>query len=826
MDDEAPRQDGVAAPGAASVAAPGVSPTVATVTAATFSGGERQVHGSLAPVLRFSLRAFGYAVTAPLAMVSGLLVGGMTIEGLTAPPNGEWHGLPLFLCLSLFLLSGPIYIAYAYRFPYGAKSSIDNVAGILLGALAVASAIAVGRDEIFSTQPHFWIAAFYSTAAVWWSYLYLRGDREGVDPLIREWVTVPALFSIGLGFTTGYVLGNPVLAGSMWSIAPIAAYTLYFLLASPRLSHRRYIALNVGFLIAVAGFAVAGGLLVPQIALASRVLLVSTVLAAFIATFEAWRVTAFRLARNSHGADRVGAHPFYKSTTWAMALCVLILPLMILLLEYFHMLFYVLVVLLVLGFYGFWLIRGLGRRFGSHQTWSILKTVAGFGTLAVIVADGVTRFGFGGWLIEQRFSELFAYPSLSLYVLALFYLCGSIMKDYLRYKEQSLPQLGDILSTQSLFRRIWSAMLDDPRNAGRLLGIASFIPFLLLFMADFASGCSSANTCSLSSDSLGRLRAAEVIYLLVCVFCVVFDYLERMFDPRTKQDFALRLPESPDGDSYAIRTAIGLAKLVRLPTSLFVLAIVCLSFGLTGNGWARGALLGAPFAVAAMLGFAVNDVWDYRKDAVSKPARAIPGRYVSLGLAKVVVAILFAVGLIWSSAVSVPPGPRALYFVALLGVIAYNYVVKYAAVAKSLMSALLSVSPIAFSLLYLNVTTLSAIMAALAVAYITGREVRMDLLDLQGDLVDHIRTLPMVIGSQKATAVSTLLINGSIAILCVAAVLLMPGASAWIMVLIVVSGQILCEVTWRAGSRSSRRVSIKLQWLPMLAGSLFVLAWS
>lgn len=779
-------------------------------------------------VILFALRALGYAITAPFAIISGLLVGGASIQDIMLTQPGALVSDQLQLCISLFLLSAPIYIFYTYRFPYDDDTTNDEKALTLLYFIAIICVLFawIVGNGVFSRLPHLLIAVCYLMTTVLWSFRYIRGRKLGREPAIREWLAVPVLFSIGLGFVTGYSLANPTLAGSLWGVLPIAAIAAYFAMAFPSLRRESYIVMNAVILAALTVLALLGNAIPLPLAMSARVLIVAVVLSAFIASFESWRITAFHFeerATSTQGvSDHIGADSFYKSTTWAMACCILILPVMIIVLDYFHFLFYLTVLCVLLGGYVYWLAKALGDHFDSHGRWAKRKVWAGFTTLILIAADGVTRFTFGGWLVDPRFEELFAYPSLSLYVLALFYLCGSILREYELYKSASLDPKTSI-SRGDAFRGVWTALMNDPRTAGRLLGVASFAPFIILFLIDFGSGCSSNRQCAIDPESLGRLRAAELLYLAVSLAFVVLDYIERMFDLRQSEDFSVKFEERKPKRSPVARV-LGFLNLTRFSTSMLVLAIVVAAFGLTGNGWARGAVMGVPFALAAMLGFVLNDIWDYRKDSVSKPHRAIPSGAVSLAEAQIVAALLSIASLTWAALSPARGVPQALYFVAIVGVVAYNYVVKYAAIAKSLLSALLSVSPLAFTMFFLHPTPLASIMVSLAVVYITGRELRMDILDLDGDRVDNIRTLPMMAGARRANAIASGLINASILTLCVAAIAVQPGPTTVTMAVVMLLGQAACESAWRYRGGVGRRISIKLQWLPMLAGSIFVLA--
>lgn len=814
-------------------------------------GAEREPSG-----LWTAVRSLGYQVTAFLAMVSGLLIAGArpgdlipVLDPLTR--NAAYPVSPLLtMCAATFMISAPIYAFYAYRFPYGSgtpgsDSAKDHSRELLLTTIIVALiGVIIGHSTLISTPLHVVITLSHASAAILWANNFYRRGRNNRAPTIREWLAVPALFSIGLGFTTGYVLGNVSLSQSLTGSVTIVAYLLYFILASVTGSTRIYAGLNATFCLSLVALASIGDSITPLASHAAQVLAVSVVLAAFIACFESWRATAFvhdaDLAK-SNGTARVGENSFYKATSLAMAVCIMVLPIMILLLDYFHYLFYLLTVVLILSFYLFWLTSGLSQAFGTQKRWSTLKTIAGFLTLVVIAADGVTQLDFPGWLVDPRFAELFAYPSLSIYVLALFYLCASLMREYNRYKMSKLPLPANETS-RSTARAILLKMSTDPRNAGRLLGVSSFFPFVALFLYGFAQGCSANGDCGLLPGELSRLRAAELLYLLVCTVCVLFDYVERVFDMRSDEDFSVKAgtaePSVDSGQanrratgirwasvrSAMCRFAVGIPRLTRLPTSLLVLAIVAASFGLTGNGWIRGALVGAPFALTAMLGFTLNDIWDYRKDRMSKPRRAIPAGFVTLAEAHAVAALTLAATLLWSTLSPVEVLPKGLYFAAIIGVVTYNYVVKYAAIAKTLMSALISVTPIAFSMYFVSASPLSSILVALAVLYITGREIRMDLLDLEGDRHDGAVTLPMVAGVERSGVWAGILINVSMAVLCIAAIAAKPGWPAAMMAALVIGGQLLCEFSWQRGSVGARRASIKLQWLPMLVGSIFVLA--
>jgi 4-hydroxybenzoate polyprenyltransferase/geranylgeranylglycerol-phosphate geranylgeranyltransferase len=794
---------------------------------------------------------------------------------MAAPPSDRaphsFFVWPFFV--GLFLLVSAFFIQYTYRFPYHNRDRFpyfssntdklshrairDIIAGalIVLGSLLTLPLLAQSYDPIKLWSPdgrpflaQLTIALTYLVTVLVWAGQLRKDARDARRGRILDWLTIPALFSIGLGVCSGYVLRSEALINSLWGPAAIAAYLAYFLLAAvvgtrktPTESSLRTLLLKSPFsvfncLVLATGSALFFATLFQptlsqvNLTLAIRLVVGAVPLSAFIAVVEACRITAFEFENRNSSKGSICTFSYYKSTTLAIAACILILPIMILTLDQYHFLFYILVGALVLSFYFFWLMMGINNRFRGAKCWALIKLSLGFGILAVIFSDSWTQWpiSIGGWLTQPWLSSLLSYPTLSIYALALFYLAGSLMRDYDRYKMASLNSGQRPDTPRAARRRILRRMSDDPRNAGRILGILSFAPFLVLFLIDFGAGCTVPPEYECLPGANPLVRAAEMLYLLICCVCLLFNYSQGTLDFRIDTDFKIALsnpsPEPPTTDGGEDSTQfMGLLRLLRLPTGLFVLMIVAISYGVTGSGWTTGLILGMPFALAAMLGFALNDISDCHKDAVSKPRRPIPSGQVSLGAARTAALVVGVLAFGWATWVPLTGWHRSFYFVAFVGVILYNGVVRYAALAKTPIAALLSVSPLAFCLLTLEPGPLPAVVSGLAFLYITGRELRMDALDVDGDLQGRTRTFPILFGVSATTRVAFALIVGSMSVLSLLVLKFEFGPVALVLISLLWLGQLLCEVLWGSGMPTRRRTSIRLQWIPMLAGSFAVL---
>ena len=271
-------------------------------------------------------------------------------------------------------------------------------------------------------------------------------------------------------------------------------------------------------------------------------------------------------------------------------------------------------------------------------------------------------------------------------------------------------------------------------------------------------------------------------------------------------------------------SVVGIIKLVRFPTFIFIGLIVFIPFFINSGLFLFSLFVSVPFMFAAMFGFAVNDYFDFKKDMINKPNRALPQKLLSIKQVKIIVYILFVLSIASILIISQSSIDYILYFLALIGVLLYNLVVKNAAVLKTIMTAFICIIPIVFTCYKLGNNFVAIFLSIIAYIYILGREIRMDIYDYIGDMQAGNKTIPVIIGIERSKAVSSILIYLSLLSFCCLAFFISKELELNLIVIsIIVISQILCELLWKKRERSLQRMSILLNWVPMLTGCFFCL---
>ncbi|MCL1898095.1 MAG: UbiA family prenyltransferase, partial [Micrococcales bacterium] len=235
------------------------------------------------------------------------------------------------------------------------------------------------------------------------------------------------------------------------------------------------------------------------------------------------------------------------------------------------------------------------------------------------------------------------------------------------------------------------------------------------------------------------------------------------------------------------------------------------------NSWALWAAVLFFLSTGA---FALNDYFDVDNDKISKPHRAIPSGAITKSNALTVFFVSSAIGL--TTAVFGLPfsliGLTLSYFS--FGII-YNYLVRRTAVLKTTMAALISVIPIAGGgLVAYKDNAIIVLVASASFLYIMSRELRMDVLDIEGDSKGGVKTLAISLGQTRVQSMSIFMMVTSIVGISVCSFFFLPEPIGAIMIAVVVISQITCELMWASSHPRLRRQSVRLQWGAMLGGVL------
>jgi geranylgeranylglycerol-phosphate geranylgeranyltransferase len=268
-----------------------------------------------------------------------------------------------------------------------------------------------------------------------------------------------------------------------------------------------------------------------------------------------------------------------------------------------------------------------------------------------------------------------------------------------------------------------------------------------------------------------------------------------------------------------IRAVVALSSLTRFVSVLLVGCLIYSGFVTVGTDGANAALVALPFMLCVAAGGALNDFFDRQRDAVDKPWRAIPVGAVSPP-ATIRVGVLLLVAATCCAAFSRQTARE--YFLlgfAIAGVVLYNVVVRYVAILKTIHTGALCALPVA---LVVGRSTLDVLPFTLAVAlYVCGREILMDILDIEGDRAAGSRTLPLVIGGARASILGCAFQLIGLFVFAAYALFLAKGVLLYVQLLALASG-VLFVLMWLTTTSLARRRVIYSMW-GTLAGEMVVL---
>ena len=153
-------------------------------------------------------------------------------------------------------------------------------------------------------------------------------------------------------------------------------------------------------------------------------------------------------------------------------------------------------------------------------------------------------------------------------------------------------------------------------------------------------------------------------------------------------------------------------------------------------------------------GFAINDYFDQKTDAVVKPNRPIPSGAVSPRQAIVVSALMFTLGLVVAFLISFYCFALLLFDSLLL--LFYSAFLKKQSgtIANMVMGFLIATSFWYGEIAALNMVTIASVSLSLTSFGSVGGNILRDVLSLEGDLKVNYPTMPKEIGVKSAVEVS------------------------------------------------------------------------
>ena len=250
----------------------------------------------------------------------------------------------------------------------------------------------------------------------------------------------------------------------------------------------------------------------------------------------------------------------------------------------------------------------------------------------------------------------------------------------------------------------------------------------------------------------------------------------------------------------------------RTASSLAVGVIIYCGLRHAGSATLTALAASVPFMCVVCAGGLLNDYYDRDRDAVDKPWRAIPAGRLRPGVAAALGCLLLSL----SVSFAVVQGHYShvdlvILGSAAIGVVFYNFIVKYAGMLKGLYVGLLCILPL---LVVLGHSTIPAMPLCFGLTlFVWGRETLMDTLDVRGDAAVDSHTLAICIGQTRSTAIGfALLISGLAIFVCTIDRRLAPmGTAVQAFAVVLTVG---LAMLWRHAP-PMRRIFVYLMWVPL-----------
>ena len=174
------------------------------------------------------------------------------------------------------------------------------------------------------------------------------------------------------------------------------------------------------------------------------------------------------------------------------------------------------------------------------------------------------------------------------------------------------------------------------------------------------------------------------------------------------------------------------------------------------------AMIAVFFETAA--GNVINDYFDYKIDLVNKPERPIPSGRISLKNGKNYAYLLFLAGTVCGFLISYLTGNWIPFVIVLIAdVILYLYAYKLKATPLIGNLAVGFMTGFGFVFGGFTINNPSIIMTSIFLGFFafvmtTAREIVKDIEDVEGDMKDGARTLPILIGKKTPAILASILI--------------------------------------------------------------------
>lgn len=733
-------------------------------------------------------RGLGYGLTSLFALNSGLIF--------------KSHNFKLtdsFLLIIPFFLSIPFFIVYGFAYHYERfTKKLTDEAFILSTLLFIFISLSIGLtyNNFIDTLKISTIGVFFAFGLLFWAKALIIFLRKRNMHFIRYQLVWPSVLTIAISLYFGMNFSS--LHYDYRAYIPILFVIIYYFMTE--IFHFKKGVFFFSSIVALILIAIYVGIsnLTSQ-SLAGQYfssILFSIFTAGYLAVFESWRITSFiakrenlinfekNNSRNNNNSiknvdnEHSQSDQYYLTTLLALSLSLIAIPFSYIFIGY-GIIFLIGFVIHSLSSFFYWFNSNNSL---LNKNWAIQKLIFGFLFLGILVID--SKFNIQP---EKNIMKGFiSYSGLGIILIVSVWITTNLFKE--------IRKCNEARSLSMMFTKIFSNKL----NFIRLLALLSALMcFFILLIKD------------IETDNFIKYRSnyAYLFYAILVAISAFFEIKDQLIG---KNSGLIHL---------TFYKFIGFMRVTRIFVSLIIGFIVFLPALVKELDVLTSLLKSLPFIFAAMGGFALNDFFDADRDAINKPYRTIPSGVMKAKSVLVWALLLLIFAVILTIEASGNIYEFILYLFAIIGVITYNLIVKIYALSKTIFTAIICSLPVFYVVCIFNYQHIYFLIPIATIVFIAGRELLMDIKDIEGDKKSGIITIPMKVKPKTVSQIAFILQFAAL-LLSIPVLMQISFPLNFIFLTLMLSISTILTIFWLTEIDKYQKRVIKFLWIPMILGIL------
>lgn len=302
---------------------------------------------------------------------------------------------------------------------------------------------------------------------------------------------------------------------------------------------------------------------------------------------------------------------------------------------------------------------------------------------------------------------------------------------------------------------------------------------------------------------------ASIIYILLYVFCKNNSSSKESSTPQLKENKTCK--EDSKMKKNTIILAIKFLQMFHFPSCiLLMLMIVIPCMNKIHSLW-NSILISIPFVLAAMGSFALNDYYDYDKDKINKPDRILPLGLIKKTSAQKIGIIISALSFFTAIFAAKNGWELAMYWTTTLLALFYNRFIKEISPIKAFYTAAVLAIPFNYSILRWGNVDNIWLYSFGVFLYVAGKEIMMDVYDCEGDKVNGMKTISILLGKKASVIIS--FVFHMCAFICFFRTFYIKSIYLLLLGLIF---SIFCYLVWITNIKKLQRSVIYCLWIPLI----------